>query len=173
MLLTYPMSRPEIGESRQPGPSPRENLDADNLPSSAAAIAASGLLLLQEQVNKSLKGCDPHNYTTAATNLLSAAVDLALADEITFSFIDRNHPNATLGAVTDVATPANTSISKGFESILMHGTANNNPNAGEGRSWDTGLVYGDFYLIEAGNRLLEMGWAKWTSRSFEHGTWGL
>lgn len=40
----------------------------------------------------------------------------------------------------------------------MHGTANNNPIAGDGKSWDTGLVYGDFYLIEAVNRMLEMGW---------------
>lgn len=40
----------------------------------------------------------------------------------------------------------------------MHGTANNNPDAVDGRSLDTGLVYGDFYLIDAENRLLEMEW---------------
>ena len=88
--------------------------------------------------------------------LLLSAVDLALAGEITFDDIDISHPNRTLGAVTGIATPANTSVSKGFESILMHGTANNNPHAGDGTSYDTGLVYGDFYLLEAGNRLLEM-----------------
>lgn len=107
-----------------------------------------------------MKDCNTHNYTDAAVDLLNAAINLALAGEIGFSDVDPVNPNATLGAVTDVATPANTSASTGFESILMHGTANNNPDAGEGTSFDTGLVYGDFYLVEAGNRLLEMfgGW---------------
>ena len=125
--------------------------------SSSATIAASGLLLLQQQVNRSIRDCDNHNYTDAAIRLLTSAVNLALASEITFDDIDENNPNSTLGAVTEISTPANTSVSKGFESILMHGTANNNPNAGDGTSYDTGLVYGDYYLLEAGNRLLEMG----------------
>lgn len=113
-------------------------------------------MLLQQQVKKSLKGCNTHNYTDAAVSLLGAATGLALAGEISLGDIDTSNANATLGAVTDVATPANTTVSEGFESILMHGTANNNPNAGDGRSWDHGLVYGDYYWIEAGNRLLEM-----------------
>jgi hypothetical protein len=48
--------------------------------------------------------------------------------------------NEALGAVTQIFTPANTSASRGFESILMHGTANSNPHAGDGTSYDTGLV---------------------------------
>lgn len=129
---------------------------ADLTLSSAATIAASGLLLLQQEIDKTLKDCDNHNYTDSAVELLTAAVKLALAGEISFGSIDSSNPNATLGATTDIATPANTSVSQGFESILMHGTANNNLNAGDGKSFDTGLVYGDFYLIEAGNRLLEL-----------------
>ena len=50
--------------------------------------------------------------------------------------------------------PANTDVSKGFESILMHATSNNNPDANP-KNFDSGLSYGDFYLVEAGNRLLE------------------
>ena len=124
--------------------------------SSAATIAASGLLLLQEQIIKSDRHCDKQNYTDAAIQLLDSAVDLALAGEIAFSDFNRGNVNHTLGAETSTATPANTTVSKGFESILMHGTANNNPHAGDGTSYDTGLVYGDYYLLEAGNRLLGM-----------------
>ena len=149
-----------------------EHLPADGLPfwdfdapyipnvtprdSSAATIAASGLFLLQDQINSSEKDCDHHNYTEAAIRLLDSAVDLALAGEISFSDFDASTANETLGATTQISTPADTSVSAGFESILMHGTANNNPHAGDGTSYDTGLVYGDYYLLEAGNRLLEI-----------------
>ena len=122
--------------------------------SSAATIAASALLLLQEQIDKSDKKRDERNYKGAAIQLLQSAVDLALAGEIAFSNFNGSTVNDTLGADTSVSTPANTSVSTGFESILMHGTANNNPHAGDGTSYDTGLVYGDYYLLEAGNRLL-------------------
>lgn len=149
--------------------------------SSAAMIAASGMLLLQEQIDKK----DGHgggwrwhrpgrwggergkrDYRGAAIVLIKNTMSLALAGEISYSSIDASNPNATLGAVTDISAPARTSASKGFESILMHATANNNPNAGDGTSFDTGLVYGDFYLIEAGNRLLKRNdrhsWNPWT-----------
>ena len=38
----------------------------------------------------------------------------------------------------------------------MHGTVDNNSHAGDDTNHGTGLVYGDFYSVEAGNRLLEM-----------------
>ena len=124
--------------------------------SSSATIAASGLLILQQQVNKCGGSDSKQEYTQAAIRLIESAIKLALASEISFADLAANKPNATLGAISDVATPANTSRSQGFESILMHGTANNNPDAGDGRSFDTGLIYGDYYLLEAGNRLLGM-----------------
>src|ERR1700753_4064826 len=104
--------------------------------SSSATIAASGFILLQQQVNKSRGGSNRHNYTDAAIKLLSSAVELALAGEISFADINKEHPRSTLGATTGIKTPANTSVSKGFESILMHGTANNNRHAGSGTSYD-------------------------------------
>jgi hypothetical protein len=125
--------------------------------SSSATIAASGLLILQAEIHKSSLNCNSHNYTDAAVRLLTSAVDLALAGEISFRDFDASTANETLGAKTQISTPANTAVSRGFEAILMHGTANNNPHAGDGTSYDTGLVYGDYYLLEAGNRLLEMG----------------
>lgn len=117
--------------------------------SSAATVAASGMLLLQEQI--AACGCADakYDYGAEAVSLLNASVKLALAGEISFSDL------GTLGAETYIDTPANTPASRGFESILLHGTSNNNPDAGDGTNFDTGLVYGDFYLVEAANRLLE------------------
>lgn len=83
------------------------------------------------------------------------ALDLALAGNITYSSINVADLDSPLGAVTVVSTLANTAMSRGFESILVHATANNDQNAGSETSYDTRLVYGDFYLIEAGSRLLE------------------
>lgn len=116
------------------------------------------MILLQEQINKSKgwrsRGHQRHRksqkYLNAAENLLEASVKLALAGEISFA------ENAPLGAETYIDTPANTDISKGFESILLHATSNNNPGA-DPKNFDSGLSYGDFYLVEAGNRLLEGG----------------
>ncbi|KAF7190167.1 Unsaturated glucuronyl hydrolase [Pseudocercospora fuligena] len=123
--------------------------------SSAATIAASGMLLLQEQIEKHPQAVSQgRNYRHAAVKLLKDTVALSLAGEITFVDINKEDPAASLGASTDVSTPANTAESKGFEAILLHATANNNPQAGDGRNYDSGLVYGDFYLIEAGNRLM-------------------
>lgn len=148
-----------------------EHLPADGLPfwdfdaayvpnatprdSSAATIAASGMILLEDQINKGdgrerHHGHHRYNYQTAAWKLLAGSVELALAGEITFA------ENAALGAATYIDTPARTDDSKGFESILMHATSNNNP-AADPKNFDTGLSYGDFYLIEAANRLLECG----------------
>ncbi|KAI5357774.1 putative six-hairpin glycosidase superfamily [Septoria linicola] len=81
---------------------------------------------------------------------------MALAGQYSFAELyQQDDPIAELGAVTDLRTPADTAVSKGFEAILMHATANNNPHAGDDHSYDHGLFYGDYYLIEAGDRLLE------------------
>ncbi|KAJ5272278.1 hypothetical protein N7478_007403 [Penicillium angulare] len=45
-----------------------------------------------------------------------------------------------------------------FDSILERSTANFNENHAD-RSWDHGLVYADYYFLELGNRLLDMGLA--------------
>lgn len=43
-----------------------------------------------------------------------------------------------------------------FDGLLRHGSANNNKFARR-RYANHGLVYGDYYLVELGNRLLDMG----------------
>ncbi|KXT17463.1 hypothetical protein AC579_5713 [Pseudocercospora musae] len=123
--------------------------------SSAATIAASAMILLQEQIEKHPQAVPKRrNYRDAAIKLLKDTLGLSLAGEITFADIDKEDPAGGLGANTDVSTPANTVASKGLEAILLHATANNNPQAGDGRNYDSGLVYGDFYLIEAEHRLM-------------------
>lgn len=146
------------------------DFDAPRIPdvtprdSSAAMIAASGMILLQDQIDRtSSRGpakdgrgerrSRRRNYPDAAIKLLHDTLDLTLAGQIGYADIDKQHPASTLGATTDPTTPANTSVSRGFEAILMHATANNNPSAGDERNFDTGLLYGDYYLIEAGDRL--------------------
>lgn len=145
------------------------DFDAEELPgvtprdSSAASIAASGMMLLQEQLEKSASkppgryASRPHrqkqkdkqrNYRASALSLLSSSISLSLAGEISFA------DSPALGAETGLDTPANTSVSRGFDSLLMHATSNNNPQAEPG-NFDSGLSYGDFYWVEAGNRLLE------------------
>lgn len=127
--------------------------------SSAATIAASGMVLLQEQISRSRRRGKPRQhhrtdqrYLKAAEQLLEASVILSLAGEISFA------ESTPLGAETYIDTPADMDVSKGFESILMHATSNNNPEA-DPKNFDSGLSYGDFYLVEAGNRLLE--WEGW------------
>lgn len=130
------------------------DFNAENIPdktprdSSAAAIAASGMLLLQEQIELDGHKGARYDYHAEAVWLLKASTELAFAGEI--SFFDMGE----LGAETFIDTPANTPETKGFESIMLHATSNNNPKV-PNRNFDTGLSYGDFYLVESGNRLLE------------------
>ncbi|KAJ3497794.1 hypothetical protein NLG97_g1626 [Lecanicillium saksenae] len=45
---------------------------------------------------------------------------------------------------------------KGSDTILRGATVNNNPDV-TNRNFETGLVYADYYLLEVGNRLIELG----------------
>lgn len=107
--------------------------------------------------------CD---YRDAAVKLLRDTIGQYLAGEINYAEISTSRIQLRpWSATTDVATPANTNVSSGFEAILIHATANNNPDAGDERNSDTGLVYGDLYLVEAGDRLLK--------HVEDHGRWVL
>jgi unsaturated chondroitin disaccharide hydrolase len=86
--------------------------------SSAAAIAASGLLELGQL------GSDPmrnHGYLDAATRIL-----------------------------TSLSTPAYLAEGTGNQGILLHGTSNR-----PAQRYDTALIYGDYYFLEA---LLRLRW---------------
>ena len=68
--------------------------------SSSTTIAASGLLLVQTEINKSSLDCRSHKYIDAAVRLLTSVVDLARAGELAFGDSDASTANETLGAVT-------------------------------------------------------------------------
>ncbi|KAL7274485.1 hypothetical protein RUND412_002612 [Rhizina undulata] len=111
-----------------PLPGPRDT--------SAAMIVASGLLFLIE--------ADPSSsstYLSAAQKLISDTIALSLSPEAVYT-----------------TSPFTVTSLGGFDSVLMNGTIDNNPaKTHTDRSSNTGIVYGDYFLIEAQNRLLKMG----------------
>lgn len=114
--------------------------------SSAGSIAANGMLLLSQ-------GLAGLGYDRLATRFRTAAMDIA-RDLLNFALAPEKarfvqDASGHIG-VEDMA-PGQT-----FESLLKYATANNNPHALM-RYANHGLVYGDYYLMEFGNKLLRMG----------------
>ncbi|KAL5868395.1 hypothetical protein ACKVWC_009162 [Pyricularia oryzae] len=114
---------------------------------SAGVIAANGLLVLSQ----ALAGQGRHNlaqrYYEAAVDIVDDTLDLCLSQE-----------KATFAAVEggDQFQVRDVEDGKTFEAIVKHATANRN-KSDKHQYWDHGLVYLDYYLIEFGNRLLQMG----------------
>ena len=114
---------------------------------SAGVIAANGMLVLSQRLAACRKDELAARFRNMAVTIVKDTLDVCLATEkAKFVF------NGSKISVED-EQPGST-----FESILKHSTANHNPIAIR-RYWDHGLVYADYYLIEFGNRLLEMGLA--------------
>ncbi|RDL35990.1 Uncharacterized protein BP5553_06602 [Venustampulla echinocandica] len=114
--------------------------------SSAGAIAANGMLVLSQ-------GLAGAGYDNLAARFRSSAIDLA-HDLVNFA-VAPEKARFVAGANGDVRVE---DVIQGctFDGILKFGTANNNENA-QKRYANHGLVYGDYYLVELGNRLLRMG----------------
>jgi hypothetical protein len=125
---------------------PIENMENTLRDSSAGAIAANGMLILSQV----LSGLDQNRlaarFRKAAIRVVQDTLSFALAPEKARLV---NGPYQHIGT-EDVMS------GRKFEGILKFGTANNNANARK-RYANHGLVYGDYYLIEFGNRLLRMG----------------
>ncbi|KAI9148233.1 glucuronyl hydrolase [Paramyrothecium foliicola] len=115
--------------------------------SSAGIIAANGMLILAQ----SLRGLGRHalaaHFQDAAIRIADDTVYLSLSDEKARLSQENGHLS-----VKDVVE------GHSYEAILKKGTANNNENARR-RYADHGLVYADYYFVEFGNRLLDMGLA--------------
>ncbi|KYG13806.1 hypothetical protein FVEG_17740 [Fusarium verticillioides 7600] len=114
--------------------------------SSAGAIAADGMLVLSQ-------GLASLGYDHLATRFRNASLDI-MRDLVNFSLAPEK-AEIVRGAngqveVRDVS-PGHT-----FAGLLKHGTANNNENSLRVYA-NHGLVYGDYYFMEYGNRLLSMG----------------
>ncbi|KAK7416184.1 hypothetical protein QQX98_005381 [Neonectria punicea] len=115
--------------------------------SSAGIIAANGMLVLSQN----LRACGMHELSR---RYLDAAVSLA-EDALAFSLAEEK---AALHVKEGDVSVEDVQPGRAFDAVLKNATANH--NAGDHyRYWDHGLVYGDYYLIEFGNRLLRMGLA--------------
>ncbi|KAF2798060.1 glycoside hydrolase family 88 protein, partial [Melanomma pulvis-pyrius CBS 109.77] len=125
---------------------PIENVENALRDSSAGTIAANGMLILSQILAGLNQDRLASRFRKAALRIIQDTLSFALAPE---------KARLINGAYEHVRTEDSVSGSK-FEGILKFGTANNNINARK-RYANHGLVYGDYYLVEFGNRLLRMG----------------
>ncbi|KAL2784180.1 Six-hairpin glycosidase-like protein [Aspergillus keveii] len=130
---------------------PIENPSDPLRDSSAGVIAANGLLILSQALIALGQDSLSRRFLAAAIDIVRDTVDLCLATEKA-QFIGGG---GTGGEVADLRVE-DTEVGETFDSILKNGTANNNVGARR-RYANHGLVYGDYYLIEFGNRLLDLG----------------
>jgi hypothetical protein len=127
---------------------PIENPQDPLRDSSAGAIAANGMLLLSQALAALGRHTMSRRFFDASIEIVKDTLDVCLATEKAKLTTSGN--NGTSIKVEDVVLGA------AFDSLLKHGTANNNENARR-RYANHGLVYGDYYLVEFGNLLLSMG----------------
>jgi hypothetical protein len=125
---------------------PIENEDEPLRDSSAGTIAANGMLLLSQalagigQTQLSLR------FRNTALRIVQDTLSFALASE---------KAQLVSGSYHQIRAEE-TMPERRYDGMLKFGTANNNANARK-RYANHGLVYGDYYLVEFGNRLLRMG----------------
>jgi hypothetical protein len=121
---------------------------------SAGMIVVNGLLLLHQLC--SVSPVNPNTtlpssfFLDAALKILRQTIALSLS-KFSASFSYSSPHNETLVRDGDESFRGET-----FDGILRNATANANPDAIQPYS-DHGLVYADYYFIEAGNKLLRMG----------------
>lgn len=116
---------------------------------SAGMIASNGMLLLSQALRARGDHRLSKRYLEASLLIVRDTLDLSLADETA-------RLSTTPGVETTTLCVEDMFPGKTFDSIIKHGTANNNEHARR-RLANHGLVYGDYYLVEFGNRLLQMG----------------
>ncbi|KAK6215240.1 unsaturated glucuronyl hydrolase [Colletotrichum tabaci] len=113
--------------------------------SSAGVIAANGMLVLSQALAGRGRAAESARFRDMAIRIVADTLDFSLAAEkAEFVFGDG-----------DIGT-RDVEEGRTFDAVLKNATANHNARDHK-RYWDHGLVYGDYYLIEFGNRLLKMG----------------
>ncbi|RDW62208.1 hypothetical protein BP6252_11641 [Coleophoma cylindrospora] len=115
---------------------------------SAGMIAVNGFLILHQLLVGEGRVDEAQELLHAAFEIMNQTLSLSLAPEhATFAV-------PTGGDAYPIVPEAEDGM--GFDAILRHATANNNEDAHK-RYADHGLVYADYYFLEAGNKLLRMG----------------
>lgn len=115
--------------------------------SSAGSIAANGLLVLSQAMASLGQDDLAGRYRRAAIDIVRELLGFAQAPE---------KARLVKGSVNAIEVEDETL--RTFDGILKYGTANNNQYS-KRRYANHGLVYGDYYLVAFGNRLLQMGLA--------------
>lgn len=115
---------------------------------SAGVIAANGMLLLSQALSARGDDALSRRFLEASIRIVQDTLDLSLAEETARL---SGKPDGAGSLQVEDCVPGKT-----FDGVLKHGTANNNEHARR-RLADHGLVYGDYYLVEYGNRLMQMG----------------
>lgn len=119
--------------------------------SSAGVIAANGMLILYQALSALGRVDLARWYLEMATTIVEDTLAFSLSLE-----------KAEFGSLSSSEAEARQSVAvsdttgERFDAILKNATANYNAKDHR-RYWDHGLVYGDYYLLEFGNRLLRMG----------------
>ncbi|KAE8416023.1 Six-hairpin glycosidase-like protein [Aspergillus pseudocaelatus] len=116
---------------------------------SAGLIAANGMLILYGQLAGIGELAAAKRYLDYALSIAKDTVELAY---------NRDKRRLRLYEQDGAIKVESYQISNGdrFDAILEKSTANFNGNHAD-RAWDHGLVYADYYFLELGNRLLDMG----------------
>ena len=127
---------------------PIEDVSNPTRDSSAGVIAANGMLVLSQALAGAEQAGLSARFRDAAVAIVRDTLDFALA---------REKVRFRLGDGDDLVAE-DAVEGKRFDALLRFGTANNNTYARK-RYANHGVVYGDYYLVEFGNRLLRMGLA--------------
>ncbi|KAJ6447284.1 glucuronyl hydrolase [Purpureocillium lavendulum] len=124
--------------------------------SSAGMIAANGLLLIHCSLNATGDAAGAQRFFDYAIKIVKETLELCYGtDELRLVVRDGDGEGGGRGTVA-AEFVGNGDAAQPFDAILKRATANFN------RDWtdkyaNHGLVYGDYYLLEFGNRLLHAG----------------
>jgi hypothetical protein len=119
--------------------------------SSAGMIAANGMLLIHNALMAKGDFDCAQKFFQYAMKIVTDTLDLCYAND-ELNLVLRRGRDGTKEAVAERPNDCDST----FDAILMRATANFNENWTD-KYYNHGLVYGDYYLLEFGNRLLQMG----------------